>query len=354
MPQRTMAAYVHTSGKASAEGGVVGASPPSAAAPLNLLVAMARQRQAKARSVVEAHEERARDNDGPRGVGFPPLAELIVEESWREALATEVAKPYFKATLQDMLQNEARAGKTLYPSPSDLFRALNACPLRQAKVVILGQDPYHGPNQAMGLCFSVPNGVQVPPSLQNIYKEIASDLGASRPTHGNLERWAAQGVLLLNTVLSVRKGEANSHAKRGWEAFTDACLRHVCSYKEDNAAEDDSGEPAAVEEEGGEAEVEPAAKRARVAPKAPAPKASSAVVFLLWGKSAQEKERIVKAAQTGGLSGAAKSSRALYVLKSPHPSGLSAHRGFFGCAHFSKANALLEKHGESPIAWADL
>ena len=305
---------------------------------VNKLVALARQRHA---SVVKmCHEKASLQHPHPQYAFYPPLAELIMEPSWRDALANEVTKPYFQKTLQDMLAQETKAKKTIYPQPCDTFRALNATPLSAVKAVILGQDPYHGPKQAMGLCFSVPNGVAIPPSLLNMYKEMESDLGAKRPTHGNLERWAAQGVLLLNTVLSVRASEANSHQKRGWEIFADACIRRVCTYQPEKNRNDDDDDV-----------VEPSAKRAKVDDDddESSKLMTNAVVFLLWGRCAQEKERLVTAARSDG-----QVKRTLYVLKAPHPSGLSAHRGFFGCKHFSQANALLAKHGESAIAWGDL
>ena len=306
---------------------------------VNKLVALARQRHASVVKMCD-HEKASLMSPHPQYAFYPPLAELIMEPSWRDALANEVTKPYFQKTLQDMLAQETKAKKTIYPQPCDTFRALNATPLSAVKAVILGQDPYHGPKQAMGLCFSVPNGVAIPPSLLNMYKEMESDLGAKRPTHGNLERWAAQGVLLLNTVLSVRSSEANSHQKRGWEIFTDACIRRVCTYQPEKNRNDDDDDV-----------VEPSAKRAKVDDDddESSKLMTNAVVFLLWGRCAQEKERLVTAARSDG-----QVKRTLYVLKAPHPSGLSAHRGFFGCKHFSQANALLAKHGESAIAWGDL
>ncbi|XRB24874.1 uracil-DNA glycosylase [Pseudoscourfieldia marina] len=309
---------------------------------VNKLVALARQRHASVVKMCD-HDKASLMSTHPQYAFYPPLAELIMEPSWRDALANEVTKPYFQKTLQDMLAQETKAKKTIYPQPCDTFRALNATPLSAVKAVILGQDPYHGPKQAMGLCFSVPNGVAIPPSLLNMYKEMESDLGAKRPTHGNLERWAAQGVLLLNTVLSVRASEANSHQKRGWEIFTDACIRRVCTYQPEKNINDDDDD---------DDDVEPSAKRAKVDDDDDDESSklmTNAVVFLLWGRCAQEKERLVTAARSDG-----QVKRTLYVLKAPHPSGLSAHRGFFGCKHFSQANALLAKHGESAIAWGDL
>ena len=215
--------------------------------------------------------------------------------SWLEPLQAEFDQPYM-ADLKAFLLAEREAGKRIFPAGSNWFRALDLTPLDQVKVVILGQDPYHGPGQAHGLCFSVPNGVRPPPSLVNIYKELESDLGIARPAHGFLEHWARQGVLLLNSVLTVEMGLAASHRDRGWERFTDAVIRLV------------------------NAKQEP-------------------VVFMLWGSYAQKKAAFVD------------TSRHL-VLKAPHPSPLSAHSGFLGCRHFSKANAFLEAKGIQPVDWA--
>ena len=215
--------------------------------------------------------------------------------SWLNALRDEFDLPYM-AELKQFLLAEREAGKRIFPAGSNWFRALDLTPLDQVKVVILGQDPYHGPGQAHGLCFSVPNGVRPPPSLVNIYKELESDLGIRRPAHGFLEHWARQGVLLLNSVLTVEMGIAASHRDRGWERFTDAVIRAV------NAKRDP-------------------------------------VVFMLWGSYAQKKASFVD------------TSRHL-VLKAAHPSPLSAHNGFLGCRHFSKANAFLESRGLAPIDWA--
>ena len=214
---------------------------------------------------------------------------------WLEPLQAEFDQPYM-AELKRFLLGERNAGKRIFPAGSNWFRALDLTPLDQVKVVILGQDPYHGPGQAHGLCFSVPDGVRPPPSLVNIYKELASDLGLPPPAHGFLEHWARQGVLLLNSVLTVEMGQAASHRDRGWERFTDAVIRLV----------NEKPEP---------------------------------VVFMLWGSYAQKKAAFVDP------------SRHL-VLKAPHPSPLSAHSGFLGCRHFSKANAFLESRGLAPIDWA--
>ena len=214
--------------------------------------------------------------------------------SWKTALSAELSAPYM-AALRTFLESEANAGKQIFPKVADRFAALDLTPLDRVKVVILGQDPYHGDGQAHGLCFSVQPGVPVPPSLKNIYKELESDLGIPRASHGHLESWARQGVLLLNSVLSVERGLAASHRGLGWERFTDAVIARV----------NDLPHP---------------------------------VVFLLWGAYAQKKAQFVDA------------SRHL-VLKAAHPSPLSAHNGFLGCRHFSQANAFLEKNGMTPIDW---
>ena len=215
--------------------------------------------------------------------------------SWREALSGELAEPYM-AELGGYLRAETEAGKRIFPDDRDWFRALDLTPLEAVRVVILGQDPYHGEGQAHGLCFSVRDGVRPPPSLKNIFKELESDLGIRPSPHGFLEHWARQGVLLLNSVLTVEMGLAASHQNRGWERFTDAIVRAV------NARPD----PA---------------------------------VFMLWGSYAQEKAAFVDEARH-------------LVLKAPHPSPLSARTGFFGCRHFSRANAFLEAHGRPPVDWA--
>jgi len=220
---------------------------------------------------------------------------IKLDPSWLEPLQSEFDQPYM-GELKRFLLAEREAGKRIFPAGPNWFRALDLTPLDKVKVVILGQDPYHGPGQAHGLCFSVPDGVRPPPSLVNIYKELESDLGIRRPGHGFLEHWAKQGVLLLNSVLTVEMGLAASHRDRGWERFTDAVIRLV------NARE-------------------------------------QPVVFMLWGSYAQKKASFVDA------------SRHL-VLKAPHPSPLSAHSGFLGCKHFSKANAFLESRGLAPIDWA--
>jgi uracil-DNA glycosylase len=230
---------------------------------------------------------------------FPRLFDLLVDPSWREALKGEFDKPYARR-LEAFVHGEwARNGGRVYPPMHQVFRALNSVPLDQCRVVVLGQDPYHGPAQAEGLSFSVPRGVAVPSSLRNIYKELSDDVPGFRPPgHGSLEAWAHQGVLLLNATLTVRGGDANSHAKAsGWLEFT-----------------------AAV--------VEALSRRRK------------GLVFLLWGKFAQDRAAAARV-----------DAKKHHLLKSPHPSGLSAHRGFFGCRHFSAANALLEKEGLPPVDW---
>jgi len=220
---------------------------------------------------------------------------IKLHPSWLEPLSGEFASPYM-SDLKQFLLAERESGKRIFPKGCNWFRALDLTPLDEVRVVILGQDPYHGEGQAHGLCFSVPDGVRPPPSLVNIYKEMKTDLGITPPAHGFLEQWARQGVLLLNSVLTVQMGLAASHRDRGWERFTDAVIRLV------------------------NAKADP-------------------VVFMLWGSYAQKKAAFVD------------TSRHL-VLKAPHPSPLSAHSGFFGCKHFSKANAFLEAHGRRPIDWA--
>ena len=218
-----------------------------------------------------------------------------LHESWREPLQAEFDSPYM-AALRQFLVAEKAAGKRVFPPGSLWFHALDTTPLDDVRAVILGQDPYHGPGQAHGLCFSVMPGVRVPPSLVNIYKELQADLGVAPPNHGHLEHWAEQGVLLLNAVLTVEAHRAASHQGKGWERFTDAVIRLV----------NDRDRP---------------------------------VVFILWGSYAQRKAAFVDRSKH-------------LVLKSPHPSPLSAHNGFFGSRPFSKANAFLEEKGMAPIDWA--
>ena len=216
-----------------------------------------------------------------------------LEKSWLKELGLEFELSYMQE-LKLFLQSEKKRGKKIFPKGEDMFKALNLTPLDKVKVVILGQDPYHGSGQAHGLCFSVPEGVRIPPSLQNIFKELQSDLGLSIPSSGCLESWAEQGVLLLNSILSVEKGLANSHSSKGWELFTDSVISMVNKKK--------------------------------------------SIVFMLWGGYAAQKGKSID------------STRHL-VLKSVHPSPLSAHRGFFGNRHFSKCNQFLESKGISPIDW---
>ncbi|MDX1722814.1 MAG: uracil-DNA glycosylase [Pseudomonas sp.] len=219
---------------------------------------------------------------------------IKLEAGWKEALREEFAKPYMQA-LADFLRQEKAAGKEVYPPGALIFNALNSTPLERVKVVIIGQDPYHGPEQAHGLCFSVQPGVATPPSLLNIYKELKRDLNIDIAAHGCLQHWAEQGVLLLNTSLTVERGIAGSHADKGWGVFTDRVIEVVSQQREH-------------------------------------------LVFLLWGKHAQSKARLIDPSKH-------------LVLCSPHPSPLSAHRGFIGNGHFSRCNKFLVQHGMTPIDW---
>ncbi|KGY13658.1 uracil-DNA glycosylase [Vibrio tubiashii] len=215
--------------------------------------------------------------------------------TWQEIIDAEKQQPYFQK-IQFFVDQERAAGKEIYPPAEDVFNAFNVTEFGDVKVVIIGQDPYHGPNQAHGLCFSVLPGVKTPPSLVNMYKELAQDIeGFEIPQHGYLQSWAEQGVLLLNTVLTVEQGKAHSHAKTGWETFTDRVIEALNQHHSD-------------------------------------------VVFLLWGAHAQKKGRFIDRDKH-------------YVLAAPHPSPLSAHRGFFGCRHFSQTNAILQQLGKQPIEW---
>lgn len=223
-------------------------------------------------------------NDGPR----PDIG-----ATWYAHLEAEFTKPYFQA-LKTFLVEE-RAHHAVYPRGKDIFRAFNETPLDHVSVVILGQDPYHGPGQAHGLCFSVPTGVPFPPSLNNIFLELKREPGIPRPTSGDLSPWARQGVLLLNATLTVRAGMAGSHQGRGWETFTDAAISALA-------------------------------------------RARSGLVFLLWGRYAQNKEALIDPERH-------------YVLKAPHPSPLSAHKGFIGCGHFAATNEILQAQGLTPIDW---
>ena len=216
-----------------------------------------------------------------------------IEEGWKKALSNEFAQPYF-SELKDFLKKEKAAGQTIYPPGNLIFSAFDYAPFAKIKVVIIGQDPYHGPGQANGLCFSVANGVRTPPSLVNIFKEIKSDLNIEIPTHGNLEKWAKQGVLLLNATLTVRANTAGSHQNKGWEKFTDAVIKSVSDNK-------------------------------------------TGIVFLLWGKFAQAKEALID-------------TNKHFVLMAAHPSPLAGGE-FFGCKHFSKTNELLIQNGLKHINW---
>jgi uracil-DNA glycosylase len=220
--------------------------------------------------------------------------EIRLEASWKQRLLAEFNKDYMR-NLKQFVKSQIAAKKLIYPRAAEFFAALDATPFESVKVVILGQDPYHGPGQAHGLCFSVRQGVDIPPSLQNIFKELRNDVGFVPPQHGCLTKWSEQGVLLLNATLSVEAGKAGSHQGRGWEQFTDRVIELLNAEREH-------------------------------------------LVFMLWGSFAQKK-------------GAQIDSRRHLVLKAPHPSPLSAHRGFLGCHHFSKANEYLAKHGERPIDW---
>lgn len=221
------------------------------------------------------------------------MADVRIAEDWKAILQEEFDKPYFEE-LVSFVKDEYGRG-TVYPAGRNIFRAFDRCPVDKLKVVIIGQDPYHGPGQANGLCFSVGEGVPFPPSLRNILQEVRDDVGTPIPLSGELERWAEQGVLLLNAVLTVRAHEAASHAGHGWEHFTDAVVKAIAERKE-------------------------------------------GIVYMLWGSYAQKKGSI------------ADPSRNL-ILKAVHPSPLSAYRGFFGCKHFSAANAYLTSIGKKPIEW---
>jgi len=214
--------------------------------------------------------------------------------SWSDLIGAEKEKPYFKNVMQ-FVRSERAKGKSIYPPHEQIFAAFEHTTADQVKAVILGQDPYHGPGQAHGLCFSVNKGVPFPPSLRNIFQELHSDLGLPIPAHGDLTAWAKQGVLLLNTVLTVEQGKPQSHQNMGWEQFTDTVIQSLNQLER-------------------------------------------SIVFLLWGASAQKKARLIDTSKH-------------HVLKAPHPSPLSAHRGFFGCKHFSRCNEILVKQGEQPINW---
>lgn len=221
------------------------------------------------------------------------MVEVRIEKSWKDALAGEFGKPYFESLVR-FLHKEKAEGKTIYPPGSQIFRAFDLTPVENLKVVILGQDPYHGPGQAHGLSFSVSAGVPAPPSLKNIFKEIESDLGVRMSGYPDLEKWARQGVLLLNAVLTVRAGTPTSHSKIGWEEFTDAVMRYISDNCE-------------------------------------------GVVFLLWGNFARSKSALIDHSRH-------------HVLEAAHPSPL-ARGAFFGCRHFSKTNDILKAQGKAPIDW---
>lgn len=221
--------------------------------------------------------------------------DIRLHDSWLQVLQAEFQRPYME-DLKAFLQQEKNAGKVIYPKGSQWFAAFDNTPFDQVKVVILGQDPYHGPGQAHGLCFSVLPGVRIPPSLLNIYKEIHADLGIAIPQHGCLTHWAQQGVLLLNATLTVEQGKAGAHQGKGWEAFTDSAI-------------------AALNEQ------------------------RQGLVFMLWGSYAQRKGALIDANKH-------------LVLKAPHPSPLSAHRGFLGCGHFSQANHYLQQREQAPVDWS--
>jgi len=220
--------------------------------------------------------------------------EVAIEDSWKQELKEEFQKPYFESLAQH-LKTEKQAGKVIYPAGKNIFNAFNTTPFDHVKVLLLGQDPYHGPGQAHGLCFSVQTGVPPPPSLVNIYKELKTDLGVPTPASGDLTHWAQQGVFMLNASLTVRAGEPMSHSKIGWATFTDAVIRKVSEHK-------------------------------------------THVVFILWGKFAQEKASLIDASKH-------------LIIRSAHPSPLSAHNGFFGSRPFSKTNEYLAAHGIDPIDW---
>lgn len=216
-----------------------------------------------------------------------------IEDSWQRVLADEFSQPYFQ-TLTEFVKRQYFES-TVYPPPKDIFHAFDLCPFTKVRVVILGQDPYHGAGQAHGLSFSVRDGVRIPPSLQNMYKEIATDTGTTPPPSGNLERWATQGVLLLNATLTVAAGSPGSHQGKGWETFTDAVIAALSAQREH-------------------------------------------LVFLLWGNYARQKRTLIDGEKH-------------LILEAPHPSPFSAHTGFFGCKHFSKTNEYLREHGKTPIQW---
>ncbi len=222
------------------------------------------------------------------------MSDIRIDESWKRALKDEFEKPYFRE-LSQFVKNEILSGQTLYPHPKNIFAAMDQTPFESVKVVILGQDPYHGPGQAHGLSFSVQEWIRNPPSLVNILKEIQDDIGSPLPKNGDLTRWAHQWILLLNTTLTVRAGQPMSHAGKWWETFTDAIIQTLSKERE-------------------------------------------FLVFLLWGSHAQKKRSLIDTTKH-------------IILEAPHPSPLSSYRGFFGCKHFSKTNTLLREHGMREIEW---
>jgi len=222
------------------------------------------------------------------------MSNVKIEESWKEVLADEFEQPYFQS-IASFLRQEKANGKTIYPPGSLIFNAFNTTPFQQVKVVILGQDPYHNPGEAMGLCFSVPKGVRIPPSLQNIYKELNKDVGAPIPNHGDLTHWAEQGVFLLNAMLTVERNKPSAHSKIGWQNFTDAVIRKLSDERDH-------------------------------------------LVFMLWGGFARKKNNLID-------------DQRHLVLEAAHPSPL-AGGAFFGCRHFSTANDYLQKNGKEPVSWS--
>ncbi len=220
--------------------------------------------------------------------------DVQIEASWKAALKEEFEKPYFSQIVQ-FLKQEKQKGKIIYPEGKNIFNAFTQTPFDQMKVLLLGQDPYHGAGQAHGLCFSVQDGIKPPPSLMNIYKELAEDIGKEIPAGGNLLHWAQQGVLMLNASLTVEANTPMSHSKIGWEQFTDAVIKKVSDEK-------------------------------------------NGIVFILWGRFAQEKEKLIDSSRNT-------------ILKAAHPSPFSAYNGFFGCKHFSKTNAILKAQGKKEIQW---
>lgn len=217
-----------------------------------------------------------------------------IEESWKEELMDEFTSPYFTSLKEFLVEEKSK--HVVYPPGAYIFNAFNSTPFRDVRVVIIGQDPYHGRGQAHGLCFSVPQGIKPPPSLVNIFRELNQDLGIPVPRHGNLEKWTRQGVFLLNATLTVRANQAGSHQGKGWEEFTDAVIKHLSEKREN-------------------------------------------LVFLLWGRYAQAKEMLIDKSKH-------------HILKAAHPSPFSAYNGFFGCRHFSRANAILREKGIPEVDWS--